>query len=156
MLSAISSGILGAFVMKQRCHDSDKDEKIEKWKALSDKHLRLMKLYDKWMITKQEGRSITEYFEDNHIKTIAIYGMGSVGERLQDELRKTDIEVKYGIDQKGKGRNDLDVVTLDKELDNVDEIIVTAVFYFDQIKEDIKRKTDIKVVSLEEVLDWIW
>lgn len=155
MLSLSLGGLAGYLVARHR-YRSDMDAQIQRWRELSDKHLMLMKLYDKWMITKQDGRSVKEYFLDNHMKTVAIYGMGSVGERLQDELRRTGIEVRYGIDQKGQGRNDLDVVALDDDLGDVDVIVVTAVFYFDQIKEDIRKKTDIKVVSLQEVLDWIW
>lgn len=157
ILSVVSGGVFSVLAIRKLYSGYTQETQIEQWKELSDKHLALMQLYDKWMITKQDGRSIVEYFDDNHIQTIAIYGMASVGLRLQDELRKTNVEVKYGIDKyKYKNRTDLDIVTPDEKLEKVDAIIVTAIYYFAEIRDELSKKTDIAIISLEEVLDWIW
>ncbi|MDE7430772.1 MAG: hypothetical protein K2N34_02480, partial [Lachnospiraceae bacterium] len=72
-------------------------------------------------------------------------------------LRKTDVEIKYGIDKnKNRCQTDLDIVSPDDNLEKVDAIIVTAIYYFDAIKAELSKKTNIAIISLEEVLDWIW
>ena len=42
-----------------------KKKQIEKeeWKNMSNKHLTLMLLLNQWLIKKQEGKSIIEYFQ---------------------------------------------------------------------------------------------
>ena len=89
--------------------------------------------------------------------------MKELGERLYDELRNTNIKVKYIIDRDVENlyanliyANDkydgLVVITPEEELQEVDIIIVTANFYFDEIAQSLYEKTDAPVVSLEEVL----
>ena len=76
---------------------------------------------------KQEGKSLVEYFEYNNIKSIAIYGMKELGERLVKELEGSEIEIKYIIDQNADEiETKLKKVKPDGELAPVDAIVVTA------------------------------
>ena len=140
--------ISGAAIEKNNSHKEEK-----KWKQLADKHLALMQLFNQWMVTKQEGKSIVDYFHKESIKSIAIYGMSYVGERLYDELKDSDIEVKYAIDKNADGiYSDVEIVTPQEELKEVDAIVVTPVFYFDEIVEALEKKTESEVLSLEDIL----
>lgn len=128
-------------------------KRIDEKEQMSDKHLALMLLLNQWLITKQEGKSIVDFFHRESIKSIAIYGMSYVGERLYDELKDTDIEVKYAIDKNADViYADIDIVTPDDELKLVDAIIVTPVFYFESISEILEQKTKIPILSLEDIL----
>ena len=101
VLSAIAGA--GSVAVGVSMYEKHKLEEGEKWKQLADKHLALMQLFNQWMVTKQEGKSIVDYFHKESIKSIAIYGMSYVGERLYDELKDSDIEVKYAIDKNADG-----------------------------------------------------
>ena len=59
---------------------------IDRNREMSDKHLIILRALNEWMITKQNGKHIIEYFHKKEIKTVAIYGMIFLGERLYDEL----------------------------------------------------------------------
>ena len=79
--------------------------------------------------------------------------MSYVGECLVEELKNTEIEVKYAIDQNRDGIYvDVDVISLDEELEKVDAIIVTPITSFQNIKEMLSEKVDYRIISLEEII----
>lgn len=128
----------------------------KKVKHLLDGHKKVHELYmafDQWLRIRQEGKTLVEYFEKNDYKTVAIYGMKELGERLYDELKGTGIEVRYIIDKNADSiYADVDVVTPDDDLEPVDVIVVTAIYYFDEIEENLSEKVDYPIVSLEDIL----
>lgn len=106
-----------------------------------------------WLRLKQEGKSLTAFFEQNNYKTVAIYGMKELGERLYDELKDSSVEVKYMIDKNADTiYADVDVVEPEDTLEEVDVIVVTAIHYFDEIEEALAEKVDYPVISLEDII----
>ena len=109
--------------------------------------------FDRWMQMRQDGRTLAEYFEKQNYKTVAIYGMKELGERLVDELKNTDISVRYAIDRNADSLYaDVDLYTPDDELEPVDVVVVTAIYYFDEIEEAMRDKVDCPIISLEDIL----
>ena len=68
--------------------------------AVIMKNDSIIKMFNQWLIIKQEGKSVDAYFKENNYKKIAIYGMGYAGRRLLDDLKGTGIEVVYTVDRK--------------------------------------------------------
>jgi hypothetical protein len=125
----------------------------QKAQGYADKHLTLFKMMDQWVRIKQEGKNLSTYFESNGYKNIAIYGMSFAGETLIEELKNTDIKVAYGIDKNADSiYADVDVVSADDDLMDVDAIVVTAITFFDEIEEMLSEKVDCPIISLEDVL----
>ena len=123
------------------------------YQQLANKHLAIMKLYDQWLQTKQEGKSMVEYFHQNHINSIAVYGMSFVGQRLYEELKDSDITISYAVDKNAAGiYADVDILTPDDDLPQTDAIVVTAVYFFNEIEELLEEKTTAKILSLEDIL----
>lgn len=56
-------------------------------------------MMNQWVKVKQEGKNLSQYFEANNYKNIAIYGMSYAGETLEDELKNTNTCVKYSIEK---------------------------------------------------------
>ena len=109
--------------------------------------------FDQWLQIRQEGKTLVEYFTRNGFKTVAVYGMKELGERLCDELKGSDVTVRYAIDRNADTiYADVDVVTPEEELAEVDVIVVTAITYFDEIEEMLCEKVDCPIVSLEDIL----
>lgn len=102
----------------------------------------------------EAGRKhLASYFEANGYRKIAIYGMSYAGETLLDELKGTGVQVAYAIDRSaGSIYADVDVLPLESELGDVDAVVVTAITYFDEVEEQLGRKLDCPVVSLENIL----
>lgn len=121
-----------------------------------DKFNDYYNLLNRWLSLKQEGKSIDKYFIDNKIKKIAIYGMGEIGARLYYELKDSDIELSYAIDSNSLAAySELEVYNLEDKLPDAELIVVTAIFDFDEIESKLSEITNIKIVSLEDIVYYI-
>lgn len=144
MAGAIGSGIA---VSKKET------QKTKYAKKMSDKHQVLYLMMNQWVKVKQQGKNVSNYLLSNNYKRIAIYGMSYVGETLVEELRDTDVTIAYGID---KNSDDIystfEIVSVNDQLDPVDAVIVTPVFFFDEIEEALNEKLDCPIISIEDIL----
>ena len=121
-------------------------EKVEKFKNYYN-------LLNQWLLLKNENKGLSDYFIKNNYKKIAIYGMGELGSRLVEELKDSDIVIKYAIDKNAGGAySEIEVRSMDDVLDNVDAVIVTAVFAFDEIEIELSKIVDCPIISLEDVI----
>ena len=129
------------------------ETELEKWKNLSDKHLELFLLMTLWMNIKQDQKSIATWLYERSYRTIAIYGMGYVGECLIKDLKGSTVEIKYAIDKKKKVlQSGMEMLSPDEELQKVDAVIVTAIASFDLIQGVLLKKTDMPIVSFADIL----
>lgn len=127
--------------------------RVDDKSKMSEKHFALYMLMNQWVKIKQENKSIAEYLEKNGYRQIAIYGMSYAGETLMGELAGSNINVKYGIDKNAdRIYQDIDVLTPDDDLPEVDAVIVTAITFFDEIKENLNQKLDCDILSMEDIL----
>lgn len=148
VLSVLIGGAIGAFTIGKMTY-----EKIDKTQAMSDKHFALFLLMNQWVKVQQEGKSIADYFDSQGYKEIAVYGMSYAGETLIRELKNTNIHVAYGIDKNAESiYADVDVISMNEEFENVDVVVVTAITFFDEIKEELAGKIECPIVSLEDIL----
>ena len=148
VLSTLTGATVGAAIVGKL--STDANSKIQN---MSDKHLGLFLLMNQWVQVKQEGKNLSSYFENNGYKRIAIYGMSYVGETLLEELKNTKTEVKYSIDKNANALYaDINIVSPDGELEEVDAIVVTSIFYMDEIEEMLSKKVSYPIISLEDIL----
>lgn len=148
VLSTLAGAAAGAGAVGKKT-----SEEIRKQKGYADKHLALYLMMNQWVKVKQENKSLADYLERNGYKEIAIYGMNYAGETLLSELAGSGVKVKYGIDQKANEKYlDIDVISPDDDLPDVDAVIVTAITFFDEIEEKLLEKLDCPILSLEDVL----
>jgi lactate dehydrogenase-like 2-hydroxyacid dehydrogenase len=121
-------------------------EKVDKFKSY-------YYMLNNWMTLKQSGKKLEEYFIKEKIGKIAIYGMGELGNRLYEELKGTDIEVLYAIDNTpGYTYSDINVFSIEEPLEQVDAIVVTPIFDFINISQKIEEVLSVRVISLEDVI----
>lgn len=148
MVSALTGAVIGAGTVGKLIGES-----LDHAKSMSDKHLALFLMMNQWVKVKQEGKNLSEYFEKNGYKKIAIYGMSYAGETLIDELKDSNITVAYAIDKNADSiYADVDVISIENNLKSVDAIVVTAITFFDEIEEKLSAKIDCPIISLEDIL----
>ncbi len=148
VLSALTGAVIGAGAVGKVTAKS-----IDKVKNMSDKHLALFLMMNQWVKVKQESKNLSEYFEKNGYKKIAIYGMSYAGETLIDELKDSNIIVAYTIDKNADSiYSDIDIVSVEEDLKPVDAVVVTAITFFDEIEEKLSAKIDCPIISLEDIL----
>jgi ketol-acid reductoisomerase len=100
-----------------------------------------------------EGKKLEGYFTDKGYQTIAIYGMGELGNRLYEELKDSNVKIKYAIDKNSDSTySELDVISIEDEMEAVDAVVVTAFFAFDEIKEELEQSIEYPIISIEDVI----
>ena len=48
---------------------------------------------------------------------------------------------------------DVEVVTLDDDLKEVDAVVVTAITFFEEIAEKLEKKLECPIISLEDIFE---
>lgn len=147
-LSTILGAVIGGVVMGTINEKvlKKKEEKVDKFKSYYN-------MLNQWLILKNEGKTLAQFFENKGYHSIAVYGMGEMGNRLYEELKNSGIEIKYSIDKEaGSTYAEIDVKGLEDEWEKVDTIVVTAVFAFDDIEKEIMERVDYPVISLEDIV----
>lgn len=149
IISALAGGTIGAVTCGTMT-----SKKVDASRAYADKCIVLFQMMNKWVKLKQKGKTLVSYFEKENYNRIAIYGMSFVGETLLDEVKDSNIQVVYGIDQHADHIwvADLEVVNVEDDLEEVDAIVVTAVTFFEEIEEKLSGKVSCPVISLEDIL----
>jgi len=142
--------IIGLFMIKlqQDC--------INKWKRQAEKNTGQFMLLDQWTRIKQEGKNLEIYFIKNNYRRIAIYGIGYIGKRLIKELKNSEIEIIYGIDQNADSLySDIRMFKMDEELPDVDAVVVTLTTEFDEVCEALSWKVGCPVISIDDIVNEI-
>lgn len=148
IFSALAGTVLGAVIIGRISGN-----KINRFAGLADKHLALFLMMNQWIKAKQNGKDLSKYLLQNEYKDIAVYGVSYAGEALVNELKDTEINVIYGIDQNADIDCDgIEVVSLENELKKVDAVVVTAITFYDEIKKKLSVRLECPILSLEDIL----
>lgn len=101
----------------------------------------------------QKDKGIAEKISQNGFSSVAVYGMGPIGKFLVKELQKKGIKASYAIDQNAEMLYaDVPVYSPKDVLPQTDVVIVTAVYYYKQIKDILEDKVKCPIVSLNDFL----
>lgn len=130
------------------------EKKLEIVYKRADKFSEYFKIFDRWFSLRTDGITLEKYFMDKRYKTIAIYGMGVMGNHLFEEIRTfTNVSVLYGIDRKGDTLyRDLRIYSMDEDFPEVDAVIVTATFDYMEIENALKKKVSCPIISLSKMI----
>lgn len=107
----------------------------------------------KWMGFIASGKKISSYMEMHGFRNLAIYGAGDVGKVFADFVKKESCKVQFMIDKKLSGEYNGTIIKSSIEAhEQVDVIVVTAEYYFDEIEEDLKTKTQAHITSISQII----
>ena len=154
VISALS-GLTGAAVgfIAAAALGKTSNAEANKEKARSEKHFAMFLMMNRWVQVRQRGKSPADYLKEQNYRTVAIYGMSYIGERLLEELKDSEIKAAYGIDRNAESLYaDIEIVTPEEALEEVDAVIVTSIFFMDEIRRDLSGKISCPIVSLEDIL----
>ena len=152
LLLATASGMLGA-VIAAGYIERKRGKELEWCQHRINKFQGYFDVTNEWLKVKKRGDNLSDYFTKNEWKKIAIYGMGELGNRLMEELEGSEVKILYFID-KYKKENDLNISVYDitADLPEVDVIVVTPFFSYDEIEEQLMDKVDYPIISIEEIV----
>lgn len=151
-LPLMISFMLGIFTGASVVGNIINNELVDRQKS-ENRYFAKMILLKQWLTMRQSGKSVEDYLKYNNYHTIAIYGMGFLGECLLNELWNSGIEVKYAIDRNADNiASDIEIKKTDDFLPDVDAVIVTALYGYADIKRELKKIVRCPVISLEELV----
>lgn len=122
-----------------------------------DLQLEQKNILNQWMLNMEQGILPEQYFEGKGYKCIAIYGLGILGDHLYRQLKKSNIQVKYIIDQKvmsipGDVQSDVTIIKPSEKLQKIDVVVVTALMQYKEIKILLSDKVECDIISIENVI----
>lgn len=126
-----------------------------RWKEMADKNYCIIRLLSRILEIKQKGMSLENFFQKNGYKRIAIYGMGFLGQRLYDEFMDSSIEMVGAIDRNSNIKLDKCQIyqSVHEMKEEPDVVVVTAITYYNEIKEEIQKESSVLVISMEDVIN---
>lgn len=123
--------------------------------TLEEKQKYYRRCLEKWLEIKQQGKSISDLLSNKEIKNIAIYGTGSIGKLLVNELTRQNIIEYFIVTNKNSdyfmgypiygGEDELPKKSNDLSL------IVIPGYDMEEIKKIMGKKFS-KIYSLEDIL----
>lgn len=111
-------------------------------------------VYDRWLELRQKNILLSSWLLRRGYNKIAIYGGRELGARLFQELQNTEINVAYVIDKNPENSlcKDISIVRPNEKMGEVDAIVITAIYYAEEIKQELGSKVSCDIVSLEELV----
>lgn len=110
----------------------------------------------KWVAVRETDHSLSECIAEMGIRTVAVYGMQTIGKCLEKELRNSKVELLYAIDAKAECiYSDLKILRPEDELPDVDAIIVTSIHAFEEIRNGLAQGISdrCRIINLSELVD---
>lgn len=119
----------------------------------SNKFERYLNLLDVWMTLRENGIRLDKYLLDRGYKKIGVYGYGIFGRHLIEEMKDSCVQVVFLVDRKGdKLCTPVPVYLPSAQLPECDAIVVSSVFFIEDIRTELTKHGDYKLISLEAIL----
>lgn len=118
-----------------------------------------MRTQSKWFQLERRGIQIEKRIAEMGMKHIAIYGYGILGKQLYQVCREKEIVIEYLIDKNPEVfRDNLNVCEPISDLSRleylkIDLIVITTIYYFEEICQELKPLTEARLISLEELVE---
>ncbi len=120
---------------------------------LLGKFQRISCVYDSWLSIRNHKVHISYYLKQRGYKTIAIYGVTSLGKQLFQELNIDKFEVSYFIDMNAPFFNEqFKICSPNDELKQVDAVIISLVENERQISDLLQTKLSADIWTIAELL----
>ncbi len=160
MLKVLATGgagmVFGAGIM-----NSISKKTIEQERKLRERYQQYYSVASRCLMLKNDGKKIADYFEEKQIRTVAIYGVGTMGNILYNELADSNVKVSCFIDANAEelsyGLDEVEVLIPDEVCtkENIDAIIVTPVADYDEIRSKLENCSSAQIISFETIVNSI-
>ena len=126
---------------------------IERLLETITKNNKILNVYERWIKLKTRSGGVHQFIQDNGFRKVAVYGMGSLGRSLCDELSHNQVEVVYVIDKNiNINCGEYQCYTMQDEFPEVDVVIITPITYFEEIAKELSKKLSCPLLSLDDII----
>lgn len=112
----------------------------------------------RWMENRNAGKTFADYFHGYGYRTLGIYDAGELGRLLYEEIKDSDLAVKYFVDRNAEGLGKIEeipIVSLSKiaDMEEVDALIVSPIANYDALCALLaERLPQMRTLSLKEAV----
>lgn len=105
------------------------------------------------MILRREEEVLKKYIEMGGYKAIGLYGWGQVGQCAYIELKACGYTPVCVIDRNSQNLNSSEVMICSPIgiLPQIDLLIVTPTYFFDEIEKEMSLRVGCKIISLDDI-----
>ncbi len=138
-------GVIVVGMIKEKFTRSSQEQEI--------KMSQYYHILNRWLDLRQGNKTLYSFFHDRGYQKVAIYGMKELGQRLYYELKDTNLTL-YLIDKAAdKIWFEEDIISPKDRIPDSDVLIITASYYFDDIKKELRKKVKCPILSIQDVVD---
>ncbi len=129
-------------------------QKAEVLRKRIDKNLHVL---DQWLYLVEAGVSVTEHIRRKYgYGILSIYGYGILGKHLCRELISDGRDISYIVERNADSVHvSTKVYRPDDAIPNCDLMIVTAPYYFEEIRQKMQRRVGSNIISIEDLINEI-
>ncbi|MDR7813500.1 PIG-L deacetylase family protein [Lacrimispora sp.] len=145
---------LETYLKADAIHNSMGEEVVAREMTLQ-KYMQFYRVLIRWLSAKQEGNEIVSYLKSRGLINVAIYGYSDMGKLLYNELLQSSIAVTSILDKR-----DIQCSTPNLKIQlpsdgnmKVDAVLVTAVYYYDEIKLELMKMGYKNILSLQKIVE---
>lgn len=148
-LLALTGAAAGALAQKLR-----QEKAAEEQERIGKKYYAYYQLLNQWLACREMGKNIADFFKEEQISSIAIYGMGDLADRLTESLAGSEISIRYGIDRDVccTNANITEVYSPEDPLPEVDAIVITPFTASREIGSMLRERCGCRLLSLDEII----
>ncbi len=118
-----------------------------------NKYISFFRILDRWLLLKEKNVGIEEYFKHKHFERIVIYGFSTLGKHLFEELCNCSVQIVGVMDRrKDIGGSTIEIIGPNEPVPECDVVVMTPVNDIAQVSEELRKRTDSKLVTLQEVI----
>ena len=119
------------------------------------KQIMFYQFLTEWVSQKIEGRCLGKFLKEKGYKKIAIYGYAELGKLFYKEVsQEGELEVVCIFDKKVNGIVDgIEIVNPEYRFMKVDAIVVTAIYYYQEIFDDLVMRGYKNIYSLQDLVE---
>lgn len=139
-------------------HGDSMGEEVKELERKFHKHVQFYQLLVRWMKGKNNGIHISKILSEHGIFRVVIYGFAELGELLYEELSDSEVSIAYILDKnpaKCTSYTGVEILAPISGMEKPDAVIVTAIYYFNEIKDELNRLGYQNIYSLREIIDWM-
>lgn len=112
----------------------------------------------RWLENRNAGKTFVDYFHEYGYLTLAVYDAGELGRLLYEEIKDSDLTLRYFVDRNAEGLGTIEgipVISLSQIscMEEVDVLIVSPIADYDAVCRVLAEKApELRTMSLKEAV----
>lgn len=112
----------------------------------------------RWMENRNAGKTFVDYLHEYGYKTLGIYDAGELGRLLYEEIKASDLKVRYFVDRNAEGLKAIEgipVIYLSEisKMEEVDVLIISPIVDYEAVCQILSEEAPkLQTLSLKEAV----